>query len=329
MKGRTIQTQIKENFSMADFRALAQQNFNDIDQYRFVIGPKQIDLKDERQFNAVKPNIVNGVTIFVLQRLAGGAAGGDSGWMEIAKLINAIQYELPKEWPQFRKSTAKCIGCLDNKQCVKLHCCYICEECFLSQYRVANYNLKCPQCNTKVTPNSVFNSSKFAHLLDKLVQSQDLLKNIDCQICTCGALLNNTTMYSQQQCNNCHRKLCFFCNKDWDTKTMRNDQYTCHYNCDYETKITYDLTPCTEFDKNLMIPNRRCCPKCFYVGAFGERCKYHTCFACGYHFCFLCLNEHDECHRKYATSDNKNGFYRIQCTPPQKQNYSMFPRLFN
>ncbi|CAF4990510.1 unnamed protein product, partial [Rotaria sp. Silwood1] len=26
-----------------------------------------------------------------------------------------------------------------------------------------------------------------------------------------------------------------------------------------------------------MVPDRRCCPKCFIVGGYSAQCKYHRC----------------------------------------------------
>jgi hypothetical protein len=74
----------------------------------------------------------------------------------------------------------------------------------------------------------------------------------------------------------------------------------------------------------MKIPNRRVCPKCFNFGAYDEKCKYHTCTKCKYTFCFLCLEEADECKRKYKSS------YSHRCVlQPATQSYSMFPRLMS
>lgn len=310
---------------MHDFQTVAEKHIGvgDVKDYRFVIGTKQLDLTDETRFNAMKHFIVNGATIFVLQRMLGG-----SEWMEISKLIEKIQTQLPAELINLQKLNKKCIICRDTTQCMKLHCKYICEDCFRIYYKTTNYNLKCPKCHEKVTPDTFFHSTSFRQLINKLQASKDLLQHIDCQICTCGVLLNNETMWSRQTCNSCSRTLCFFCNKDWDSNKMRNAQYTCGYNCDYETKITFELVPCLEFDPRLMIPNRRCCPKCYYLGAFGEQCKYHKCFACGYRFCFLCLKSEEECKQKYS-QNRLDSAHRTECEKPKAQKYSMFPRLNN
>ncbi|CAF1669217.1 unnamed protein product [Rotaria magnacalcarata] len=52
---------------MNDFRKLADKHVGNVDEYRFVLGAKQLDLKDETRFSALKHLIVNGATIFVLQ----------------------------------------------------------------------------------------------------------------------------------------------------------------------------------------------------------------------------------------------------------------------
>lgn len=325
MKGQTVQALIRSNFTMADFREVVASKFEDVSDLRFVIGSKQIDLNDETRFNQLKHLIKNGVTIFVLQRMSGGATS-NSDLMEIPTLIKHLLQQLPNEMGKMRKYTANCFSCHCDEQCMKVCCTYLCPDCFPNYYKTTNFNLKCCTCHRKLDYTSFFVSSTFKNLIAKLVQSQELVINIDCQICRCGALLWNETMYSQQKCNRCNRTLCFFCNKDWNSSTMRNDKFTCHSNCDYETRITYDLVP-THFNANLMVPNRRCCPKCFHTGAFGDRCKYHVCYSCGYNFCFICLEEENTCKRKYANVETKNDFYRRSCRDIVKQTYSIFPRL--
>ncbi|CAF0873101.1 unnamed protein product [Adineta steineri] len=63
------------------------------------------------------------------------------------------------------------------------------------------------------------------------------------------------------------------------------------------------------------LPNRRCCPKCFQVGAYGNKCQMHTCLNCNTIFCFICLREPAVC-----TSDIQH------CMPVRIQDYSIFPK---
>ncbi|CAF3865093.1 unnamed protein product, partial [Rotaria sp. Silwood1] len=97
----------------------------------------------------------------------------------------------------------------------------------------------------------------------------ELVKNIDCQICHCGALLFNMTMYSKQQCSNCQRWLCFFCNRNWNDEIMINGKYTCQDDdCEYQRRLKFELVN-LERNKELKVPDRRCCPNCFIIGGYG------------------------------------------------------------
>jgi hypothetical protein len=328
MKGQIIQVQIKSNPSLVEFRKVIQTHVNqEVDQYRFIIDSKQLDLNDSHRFDTQKRLIQNGVTIFVLQRMNGGSARQDTqSFMEIATLIDRIKEKLPQELNNSMKTKAICVACQETKKCTQLCCWPICASCFIIYYATTNFNLKCTDCHKPVEPKRFFQSEEFLKLITCLHQSRKMLDYINFQICRCNTLVSNDTLYSKQKCKECGRDMCFFCNKDWDPDTMQNVQYTCHNNCDYETKITYELLPCLEFDRNLMIPSRRSCPKCFYTGAFGGRCKYHDCFSCGYSFCFICLESKEECQKKYNKTRNQE-FHKVQCRDIKQQTYSMFPQL--
>jgi hypothetical protein len=328
IKGQAIQVQIKSNPSLTEFRKVIQTHVNeDVDEYRFIIDSKQLDLKDSRRFDTQKHLIQNGTTIFVLQRMKGGSGNQDTqSYMEIATLIDRVKEKLPQELNNSMKTNALCVACQETKKCTQLCCWPICASCFITYYTTTNFNLKCTDCHKPVEPRRFFQSEEFLKLIGCLHQSRKMLEYINFQICRCGSLVSNDTLYSKQQCKTCDRVMCFFCNKEWNPDTMANVQYTCHNNCDYETKITYELVPCLEFDPNLMIPSRRTCPKCFYAGAFGGRCKYHDCYSCGYSFCFICLESKEECQRKYNKTRNQE-FHKVPCRDIKQQTYSMFPRL--
>ena len=328
MKGQTVQTQIKSNLSLDEFRKVIEMNVSsDVDDYRFIIASKQLDLSDSRRFDMQKNLIRNGVTIFVLQRMKGGSSGQDTqSYMEVATLIDRIKQQLPQELVVSMRKNAICVACQETKKCTQLCCWPICAGCFITYYKTTNFNLKCTDCHKPVEPRRFFKSATFLKLIDCLNQSRKMLEYINFQICKCGSLMSNDTMFSKQQCNECSRVMCFFCNKDWDADTMSNVEYTCRNNCDYETKVTYELLPCLEFDPNLMIPSRRTCPKCFYTGAFGGRCKYHDCYSCGYSFCFICLESKDRCQQKYNITRNQE-FHKVQCREIKQQTYSIFPRI--
>jgi len=147
------------------------------------------------------------------------------------------------------------------------------------------------------------------------------LKNMDFHLCKCGSLALNETMCSRQQCQSCKRLMCFFCNVDWDDKTMHNGKFTCKVNCTWKTRLTFQSIPW----KGSTIPNRRCCPKCGLCGVFGNDCKYHTC-ECSYEFCFICLASKEECKRAHHRKQSMPMYER--CAADEKiQNYRVFPRM--
>ena len=328
MKGQIVQAQVRSNPSLAEFRKVIEMNVSpDVKDYRFIIDSKQLDLVDSHRFDMQKNLIRNGVTIFVLQRMKGGSSGQDTqSYMEIATLIDHIKQQLSQELAASMRTNAICVACQETKKCTQLCCWPICANCFITYYQTTNFNLKCTDCHKPVKPRRFFKSATFLNLIDCLNQSRKMLEYINFQICKCGSLMSNDTMFSKQQCNACGRAMCFFCNKDWDADTMSNIEYTCRNNCDYETKVTYELLPCLEFDPSLKIPSRRTCPKCFYTGAFGGRCKYHDCYSCGYAFCFICLESKDDCQKKYNRTRNQE-FHKVQCRQIKEQTYSMFPRI--
>ena len=129
-------------------------------------------------------------------------------------------------------------------------------------------------------------------------------------------------MYSKQYCEQCQRWHCFFCNETWNDR-MINAQYTCHNNCYYENKITYELVPytCGNRPGITQIPDRRHCPNheclelCARVNDFGGNCSMHTCASCNHQFCFICFRSPSEC---YAKPDI--------CTSIKQQIYEDFPK---
>ena len=126
-------------------------------------------------------------------------------------------------------------------------------------------------------------------------------------------------MYSKQQCNDCQRWLCFFCNQDWDGVKMTNGTYTCGNNCKWENYLTYELVPCG-YNKHLKIPNRRICPKCKICGTHDIQCKFHTCPSCQYTFCFVCLKPEKGVDICPKACDQP-------CATIVKQDYTVFPRI--
>ncbi|CAF3380559.1 unnamed protein product [Rotaria sp. Silwood2] len=177
-------------------------------------------------------------------------------------------------------------------------------------------------CESTVDYRTFFKTTDFIDRWSILCDITDMLKNIDCQICYCGALLFNMTLSAKQQCSTCQRWLCFFCNRTWNDQTMKDLLYTCTDECEYQRHIQYDLIPLLHAP-TIMVPDRRCCPNCFLAGGYGTACKYHSCPYCRYQFCFICLETDADCKKKYNSSAY------TPCTAVKKQDYSMFPRIHN
>ena len=315
--GRSYTIMLSDNFDYEEFIKVVGEQLGSLDGYRFVLDGEQLDVDNEKVFNTQKQNIVDDKTIFVLHRLRGGA------YLDTGTLINIILAELPDELRKLRKTKWQCSVCMESKQCVKICHGMLCEQCLTDYFKNSNLRFICVICHGVIPHKDVFVTREFIKSLQSLEELKKLLKNIDCQVCdNCGALAINETMYPKQRCKQCHRDFCFFCNKDWNDKTMRNSvKYTClSGNCDYETRLSFELVNFA-YNSHFPIPNRRCCPKCFNQGAYGGRCKYHTCFICSYEFCFFCLNTKTDCMRTY------NSTYSHQCIEPVRQTYEMFPRL--
>jgi hypothetical protein len=317
--GKTIQAQLQDNFSIKDFRTLVAEKIDRaaIEHYRFVANNKDLCLEDEAEFLKRKHLIKNGVTIFLLRRMHGG------GHVETSVLIDIIIEELPIEIAKLQMTVNECVVCLDDKPCLTLCCNTICAVCFPSYFKSNDLQLTCMVCRRETPYTKFFVSTDFIHSLESLTKIRELMKNIDCQICHCGALVVNETMFAQQTCQQCQRTFCFFCNKDWNNglEKRRNDRYTCHVNCDYETKLNFDLIPYVQ-NKSILIPNSRCCPKCFNVGGYDGKCKYHQCVICKHTFCFLCLAPKIEC-------DKSNDSIKRQCAEVRRQDFTIFPRIAN
>ncbi|CAF2369033.1 unnamed protein product [Rotaria sp. Silwood2] len=249
---------------------------------------------------------------------------GGSGLVDIdshkATILVDLQDELRKIPTQ--QTNSECMICTEEKMCIKFCCSsIICKECFPNYFANYDYKIICLTCNKTVSPDKVFVTPQFIQSLVQLDETTLMARNIDFQICTCGALSINSTMYAKQKCNNCQRWLCFFCNSDWDetVKKMRNEKYTCKVNCFWETKITYQLVSLA-YNTAMKVANRRCYPKCFECGSYDSKYKYHVC-KCGHKFCFICLKTEEECKRDFKSA------YNQPCGAVAQQTFHIFPRL--
>lgn len=319
MKGSKHTVPLKDSYTIDDIKKVVKDKFN-IDLFRLIINGKELRDDEPEKFPEFKKTIKNGTTIYVCQRLIGGSGNMVDVDSHKATILVDLQDEVRKIPTQ--STNSECMICTEEKKCIKFCCStIICKECFPHNFVHADYKLKCLTCNKILPPQSVFVTPQFIQSLTQLDETIMMAKNIDFQICTCGALSINDTMYAKQKCGNCQRWFCFFCNENWDEqqKKMRNEKYTCKVNCFWETKITYNMVDFA-YNKNMKIPSRRCCPKCLECGAYDQKCKYHTC-KCGHHFCFICLNLKADCERIYKSSYNKT------CGNVAQQTFTIFPRL--
>jgi hypothetical protein len=315
--GKTIQTQLPDNFTFDDFKNIVLEKIDRdaVEHYRFVANNKDLCLENEDEFAKRKHLIKNGTTIFLLRRMRGG------GYVEAAILIDIIIQELPNELTKLEKSSKKCVTCLDDKPCMKICCSFICSDadCFPLYFKSNDLQVKCTLCRKEIPYTEFFVSSDFIRSLESLNEIRGLMKHIDCQVCPCGSLLVNETLYAQQTCTHCQRTFCFFCNKDWKagSEPRHNEKYTCGVNCDYDVKLSYDLVP-YHYSTEFCIPNNRVCPKCYNVGGYDGKCKFHTCAVCSHEFCFFCLKPENLCSSKDLNT---------QCAKVKRQEFAVFPHI--
>ncbi|CAF0955888.1 unnamed protein product [Didymodactylos carnosus] len=325
--GTTYTASLIHSFTLDHFRNSVPV-LGDLGKYRLLIDDTQLCLDNENIFNTQKRLLYNGVKVTLLDRTYNGTL------IEKTLLKEIVLEDLKTELPKLTKVTAVCMFCMCQEQCSIIHCTHVCADCFNNYLEQTDMQLKCLKesrnpadekriCNTVVEYKTFFKTPEFIDKWSILCDVEDMIKNIDCQICYCGALLFNMTLYSKQQCSNCTRWLCFFCNRNWDAAKMNDVQYTCEdVDCTYERKLAYELVPLVN-NPNVLIPNRRCCPKCFRIGAFDNRCKYHCCPNCSHEFCFICLLTKDQCESIF-----KSDCYS-QCTSIETQHYSMFPKIIS
>ncbi|CAF0955907.1 unnamed protein product [Didymodactylos carnosus] len=318
LAGKTIVKQINEDIQREEFIDIVSHFIANTDAHRFIVNGKQLDLCDDENFEKQKRFLLkNGTTVYVLERMIGG------GFVEMSMLIAIILGEMEQELHKLETSMdneSPCAVCKEEPVCLKLCCNRVCKECFCMYFDSCNLKLRCMVCKRQIPYEQIFKTAEFIKSLESLDEIRDLMKHIDCQICRCGTLMVNETLQAQQQCAQCHRHFCFFCNKDWNDDQMKNDQYTCHSNCDYEVKKSYELVP-LKSNPHVLIPNRRCCPRCYMPGAYDEKCKYHTCVTCLYSFCFICLEEEELCKTKYQSN------YQHKCTDLKEQHFKDFSTI--
>jgi hypothetical protein len=238
LKGSKHSVQLNIDFTPADIHKIVLDKMGS-DNYRLVTHGQEIQDNDLKSFSELKKKIKNGTIIYVCQRMEGGSNTVDID-SHRATIIADLKDESGKVITQ--SPNTECPICTEEKTCIRL-CCgtIICKECFPNYFIHYNYTVPCLVCDKIIPLEEVFVTEAFISSIHRLEETTLMLRNIDFQICTCGAFAINSTLYAKQQCNNCQRWLCFFCNSDWnETERNRvNEMYTCKVNCFWETKITY------------------------------------------------------------------------------------------
>jgi len=282
---------------------------------RLSVQGKPLVLNNLEAFNKYKEFITNECNIFILLRLLGGCNFQDA-------LRTIATQQLDTELDKVNTSIADCTYCFDSDvDCVKACCAWMCKEDFKTYLLSKEFKATCTVCPKALALADIFKSREYVATLRALDEEKQLLNNMDCQRCLdCGILMFNETMYSKQACK-CGRVFCFFCSRAWNTATMNNAQNSCGKTCVYETKLSFKLVD-FHYKRDMKIPSQRSCPKCFNLGLYDKKCKYHTCTSCKFTFCFLCLEQQSECVKKY-----KSNYDHTCVASPVVQTYQMFPRL--
>ncbi|KAK3809173.1 MAG: hypothetical protein J3Q66DRAFT_353143 [Benniella sp.] len=320
LNGRSVVKQLSDSFTLDDFIKTASEVLGvtreETKIWRFSVGGKPLNISNAAEFERNKQYITKDCNIFMLLRLLGGCNFQET-------LHNIAKQQFDTELDKVKTSSADCSICFDSETaCIKVCCTWMCKEDFKAWFCDAmEFKAFCTICSKELVLGDIFKSPEYVATLRALEEEKLLLKNMDCQRCLdCGVLMFNETMYSRQTCK-CGRVFCFFCSRFWNTATMNNCQNSCSQDCVYETKLFFDLVP-FHYRSDMKIPSQRTCPRCFNLGLYDKKCKYHTCTSCKFTFCFLCTEGQSECQKKFKSS------YDHACVPsPVAQTYQMFPRL--
>ncbi|KAF9359494.1 hypothetical protein BGX34_008336 [Mortierella sp. NVP85] len=316
----SIKKYLNDPFTLEEFTILVSEVLGGASReeaisWRLAVNGKPLVLDKPEAFNQYKHYITNDCNIFLLARMMGGTNFQDA-------LHTIAKQQLDEELDKMQTSPKDCTICFDSDtDCIKVCCTWMCKEDFKNWFLHKNFKASCTVCNKALVLEDIFKTPEYVATLKALDDETQLLKNMDCQRCLdCGILLINEDMLSQQTCK-CKRVFCFFCGRSWNPATMQNAQHTCSKVCVYETKLSFESIP-FHHRQDLKIPSQRTCPRCFNLGLYDNKCKYHTCDWCKFTFCFLCLEEKAECQKKYKSA------YGDACAPsPVVQTYQMFPRL--
>jgi hypothetical protein len=271
-------------------------------------------------------NIGNNDTVYVVLRLPGG------GQCDPETLMMVLAIDLPGAITAVKKTKGKCCICLDEDvPCVRVHTCeeaLMCTECITKHIKADKYEPECPICRQRVKLELVLPNCGLDNLVQELREVTTMLQHVDLQMCRCGALCTvNDGKLADSLCISCKRRFCFFCNEDWDSAKMKNGKYSCGQNCFYTNMLNFELQPLKlSVEPGVSVPGMRICTKCGVPGAYGNRCKYHTCTNCGHDFCFICLKAKADCSKVDAGSYGKKCIKKDDDIP--RQTYRDFKHAF-
>lgn len=246
MSGNKFTGQLRIPFTFADIMNIVKAKMGSED-YRLVVEGKELN---PVTFPTVKTLIIQNTTIFILARLKGGIDPVDLA-MNKEEIVSKVESEVNNI--TLESTTTICQGCNDKQHCIKFCCTsYLCRKCFSVNFISNGLQIKCCECRKIIPYKVVFKNPTFLDSLDSYHFSLQKLKQyVDFCICNCGVYAINETMHAKQQCPNCHRWMCAFCNQDWNER-MKDELYTCGVNCVWETKISYQLVPLA-YNKSIQV----------------------------------------------------------------------------
>ncbi|CAF3418183.1 unnamed protein product [Rotaria socialis] len=204
--------QLQQNFKLSDLKVLFERLFpsppnGKLEDYRFIVNGIDLNIQNESEFNKNKHLIINGSTLYPLQRCVGGSD------VDMVTLKNIVRNELPSEVGKILKVMAQCAAHGETTLCVALCCYKYCAGCFIRSFEASKFKLECLGCKKAINYMEFFKSPDFIQTLDCLDQISTLPKHIDYQVCSCGSPMVNETMYAKQQCMQLGEQQLYFYDK--------------------------------------------------------------------------------------------------------------------
>ena len=78
MRRVVYEAELKEDFTLEDFRQVIMRCFGGVNKLCFVVGMEQLDLANEAGLNSTKHLIRDMSTVYILQRMCGGCCLADT-----------------------------------------------------------------------------------------------------------------------------------------------------------------------------------------------------------------------------------------------------------